>query len=95
MSRSYKKHEVYTDGRNGQVVSKRFANKAVRRYKNYLSNGKAYKKLYCSWEIHDHIWRWTWKDAKEEWEREDSIYHQLYATLSDFYRYWRKYWKNK
>jgi len=56
MSRSKKKISIYTDGRAGTPkYFKRVANKVVRKSKE-VPNGKAYKKLYCSWNIHD--WKW-------------------------------------
>ena len=55
MSRSFKKHPVCTDGRDGRKWPKRQANKTVRRFKKGLDDGKDYKKLYCSWNIHDYI----------------------------------------
>ena len=51
MSRSYKKSPW--SGDSGPWW-KRQANKKVRRYKKDLSNGKDYKKLYCSWDICDY-----------------------------------------
>jgi hypothetical protein len=51
MSRSVKK-PYYTDSNIG---AKRYANKVVRRYKGVLANGKAYKKVYCSYNITDWI----------------------------------------
>lgn len=96
MSRSVKKHPVVTDGRGGQKWPKRQANKKVRRYKKGLSDGKAYKKLFCSWEIHDYISRWSWEEAKWEYEHSPSPYLlEKYPTLKDFYKYWSKYYKRK
>lgn len=96
MSRSYKKHPVYTDGKNGRAIPKHFANKAVRKYKYKLANGKAYKKLFCSWDIHDYISRWPWQKAKKEYE-EDSLgwWKKECPTLKDFYKYWSKCYRRK
>lgn len=90
MSRSYKKHPVYTDGRNGQKKSKRYANKKVRHSKN-VPNGKYYKRYFCSYDIHDYVSRWTWKEALESWEQ--GTYSK--GSLKDFYRYWLIHYKNK
>ncbi len=96
MSRSYKHSPVYTDGRNGQVISKRYANKAVRKYKNKIAKGKAYKKLFCSWDIHDYISRWTWEEAKKEWENDKYNYYKNHnISLKEYYRKWRRSYKNK
>ena len=94
MSRSIKKHPVYTDGKAGRKRAKRQANKTVRKFKNKIKNGKDYKKLYCSWNIHDYISRYTWVEAKKEWE-ENSYLREKYATLKEFYKYWSKYYKRK
>ncbi len=95
MSRSYKKHPWYTDGRNGQVKSKRLANKTIRNYKNKIIKGNFYKRLFCSWNIHDYISRWSWEEAKEEYENDPSTWMEKYPTLTDFYKYWSKYYKRK
>ena len=98
MSRSYKKHPYYTDGRNGRVIQKRWANKKVRRFKKKIENGKSYKKLFCTWEIHDYKYRETWEEAKERFENPDNKYgywEQRYPTLKEYYKYWIKYHKIK
>jgi hypothetical protein len=58
MSRSFKKNPVVTDGDSGKV-GKRFAKRKVRRYKDTISNGKMYRKIYESWDIHDYTSRET------------------------------------
>lgn len=50
MSRSFKKTPGWCD-RN--PFAKRQANKRVRRFQGPVSNGRWYRKLYCSWEICD------------------------------------------
>ena len=71
MSRSYKKHPFYTDGRNGQKIAKRIANHKVRKAENLPSKQRnAYKRVSESWEIHDYISRWTLEEAIEEWNLE-------------------------
>ena len=53
LSRSYKKYPCCKDERsckNGQ----RFANKTIRQHDGEIPNGRAYKKLYCSWDICDY-----------------------------------------
>lgn len=95
MSRSYKKHPWYTDGKNGQVKSKRFANKAVRNYKGKISNGSFYKRIFCSYEIHDYISRWSWNEAKQDYEKNAWGIYDNFLTLKDFYRYWIKHYRSK
>ena len=96
MSRSYKKHPWYTDGRKGgQVISKRFANKTVRKYKHKIANKKAYKKLFCSYNIHDFISRWPWKEAKDEYEKNLWNLQERYSTIKDFFKHWNKNYRRK
>ena len=97
MSRSFKHNPIYTDGgHKGQIISKRFANKTVRNYKHKIANGKAYKKLFCSWDIHDFIMRRPWEEAKKAWEEDEYDYYKNHnITLKDYYRHWRRLYKNK
>lgn len=78
MSRSYKRTPVLQDtyGCKTKKWSKRQASKAVRRYINYIANGSAYKKIYCTWNICDYRMREPWnvytkKDykSKKEWAK--------------------------
>ena len=97
MSRSHKKNPILTDGRKrkGQVEIKRIANKRVRNYDKELPNGKAYRKLFPSWDIHDWISRYTVKDAEELYK--DSTYLQKkYPTFKEYYdKYYKKYYYRK
>ena len=95
MSRSYKKHPCCTDYTDGRTIPKRRANKVIRRYKNKIANGNAYKHLYCSWNIHDYISRWSWKQAKEEYNNPIYTWKNEYHTLEEFYKFWTKYYKRK
>jgi DNA relaxase NicK len=55
MSRSRKKNPVSTDGGVKSVRWwKRQANKAVRNYQKSVDNGKSYKRLFETYNIHDH-----------------------------------------
>ena len=93
MSRSYKHSPVCTDGtRKTTKEMKRHANHKVRQYKKGLSNGKAYKKLFCSYDIHDWISYWSWEQAKQDYETGmlSSYLQERYPTLKSFYRYWYK-----
>lgn len=68
MSRSYKKTPVLKYAPQGNVGQK-FANRRVRRFKGEISNGKAYKKLYETWNVHDHVERYTLQDALDYRDR--------------------------
>ena len=97
MSRSYKKNPYYSDGKCGTTkTKKRIANHRVRNSEDVPSGG-AYKKFFPSWDIHDYINRWTWEEAKEEWEHsdDDTYIKRHYPTLKEFYRYWFKISKAK
>lgn len=54
MSRSYKHTPVLKDLHRDIRWRKRAASKAVRRYLG-LTNGKMYRKVYNSWDIHDYV----------------------------------------
>ena len=97
MSRSYKKHPVITDGSAGITkIFKRFANKKVRNYRKKIAKGKSFKRLFCSYDIHDYISRWSWAEAKKEYESDPYGYlKNEYPTLKEFYKYWSKYYKRK
>ena len=94
MARSVKKNPIYTDGQKGQKIPKRFANKIVRKYKDTIPKGKAYKKLYCSWNIHDYVSRWDWATAKADYEQ-NQHWQKEFPSIKEFYRFWRRYYKNK
>jgi hypothetical protein len=97
MSRSYKKHPIIKDGGRSSKKSKRLANKKVRRNVDKLPpKGKAYKKIYDSWDINDYVSYWTEKDAIECWYEEEILAklwgapveeignHKLYGTLENY-----------
>lgn len=67
MSRSYKKTYQVVRPSYGpyRLYAKRSANKKVRRAKD-VPNGKAYRKLFCTWEIYDYSW---WHTPKESMRR--------------------------
>ena len=97
MSRSCKKSPVYTDGSCGTTKkAKRIAQKKVRKVDDLPMKGNAHKKVSESWTIHDYCNRWTWEEAKEQWERGDNEYlKKHYPTLKEFYRYWLKCCRSK
>ena len=69
MSRSRKKNPIYkyapSSKRGGAKLAKRMANKKIRR-SLYLSNGKYFRKVYQTWDIHDIVSRWTWEMAQKK-----------------------------
>ena len=89
MSRSYKKYPIVKDKNNKGM--KRYANKKVRRTKN-IPNGKAYKKIFESWDISDYQWIWTRKEAIEDYNEasEDSWIKKHFETLEKYLIYWEK-----
>ena len=96
MSRSYKKSPVYTDGTPGATsMSKRYANKAVRNYSGEISNGGFYKHLFCSYCIHDYISRWTWKEAKQDYNTKNYLKGHCSDEKEFYNKYWAKYYKRK
>ena len=94
MSRSYKKHPRVKDSASRYM--KKYANKKVRRTKN-IPNGKAYKKVFESWEISDWNWIWTKNEAIHEWEsaKPNSWIRKHYETLEKYLIYWEKCVKRK
>jgi len=69
MSRSRKKvscHSDYSRGNSGTKKSKRDAAKAVRTYKGLITNGKEFRKLFSSYDIHDY--------KNTNWDINDSWY---------------------
>lgn len=65
MSRSYRKPYLKDNTKNGGAkIAKRTANHKVRKTKE-LANGKSYKKVYNSWNIHDFsFYSPNWKGGK-------------------------------
>ena len=107
MSRSYRKHPVSTDGSPRTTKEmKRYANSKVRNAKG-IYNGKSYKKLFCSYDIHDYISRESKKEAIQRWFEEEAdilnkiipfkySLHNEYKTLKNYLnRGWAKWYKRK
>jgi predicted MPP superfamily phosphohydrolase len=96
MSRSYKKTPIIKDHDSGKV-GKKLANRKVRRYKEKIANGKAYKKVFNSWDIHDYISRYSFQEFKKDKEIYDKAYenginrHPFWMTEKK----WEKYYKRK
>jgi hypothetical protein len=65
MSRSRKKYPITKDYSRGSTKEyKRFASKSVRNYKGELSDGKEYRKLFNSYNIHDYTYH-EWNPLNE------------------------------
>lgn len=85
MSRSYKKSPVIKDMDSGRF-GKRLANKKVRRFKNDIKSGKSYKKIFETYNIHDFVSRYSYKDYLKKHKPEDE---------KEVYEKWAKYYKRK
>ena len=108
LSRSYRKHPIVTDGSPRTTKEmKRIANSKVRNSKGTY-NGSSYKKLFCSYDIHDYVSRWSKEDAIKEWFDEEAnllngiisdekrTLHHKYGTLKNYLdRNWAKWFKRK
>lgn len=101
MSRSFKRTPIVKDHRSGKP-GKKFANRKVRRCKEHIANGKAYKKVFNSWDIHDVIIRYTWSQFKRRQESEEKAYingANPYWAMPSRYRMdensWARYYRRK
>ncbi len=88
MSRSYKRVPCCKDHTKGM---KKYANRYVRRNYLVVSSGKAYKKLFCSWNICDYKFLKSFSSFKKE----DSKYNRRKYSDKELYRMWYKYYKMK
>ena len=99
MSRSYKKNPFVTDHRRGTTKElKRLANRTFRRKISCdedMPARPAHRKYTETWNIHDYISRWSWKQAKEEYNNPIYTWKNKYPTLEEFYKFWTKYYKRK
>ncbi|MFA4132578.1 MULTISPECIES: hypothetical protein [unclassified Brevibacillus] len=87
MSRSYKKTPVCKD--EATRFTKRLASKAVRRYKDTLSNGKHYRKVFCSWIICDYRFYEPLQKAIHDWEKSPYEWAKK-MTKKDLINSWSK-----
>jgi len=96
MSRSYKRHPVTKD--KNYKFGKRLAVKAVRR-DDGISNGKSYKKKFCSWNICDYrIYEGSFEKALCKWKKHwitSSFLQKKFPTWKQAYRYFITYYKFK
>lgn len=94
MSRSFKKHPIAKDKVTKDM--KKFANKKVRNTPD-IPNGKSYKKVFESYDIHDQIDYWSKEMAIKRWEsaEPDSWIRTRFETLEKYLIYWEKCVKRK
>ena len=95
MSRSFKKKPIYKSHDGGKEM-KRIASHAVRRKKDFSSNGADYKKVFESWNLNDYISYYSKEDAIKAWYDEESSHstsqwrHKKYGTLEKWLKAWEK-----
>lgn len=96
MSRSFKKNPVVKDHDTGKWGKKQ-ANRAVRRYKGEIHNGKAYRKHYCSWDIHDYISYFPKEEAIDFYKKfwADVKFPYRNGTFEDYMNHWEKDYHRK
>ena len=86
MSRSYKKHPIYSDQWAGKKLGKKWANRKVRQDTcDEVAKGKRYRKVYESWNIADYHSYQTEQEARE-WYRLHKDEHRLskYKNEDDY-----------
>lgn len=85
MSRSYKKFP-FVKCEKSCKKGKKWANKKVRTYLKRgceLSDGSAYQKVFCSWDICDYWSSYTWEEwldhlRRWDYEIDDTTYYEWY-----------------
>jgi hypothetical protein len=98
MSRSYKKSPVFKDRRKS---GKRFANKSVRKYSKKIQSGRAYKKIFCSYNISDYSFRTTWEERTRDLEAAGKAYLHGIGQDNPMNKktfdknWWRKFYRRK
>jgi hypothetical protein len=98
MSKSFKKHPVCTDSHRDSTSIKRVANKAVRQCNGSIPNGRAYRKLFCSWNICDYKFRNSLEEFISLRESFSFKYEGRGLTdqeITEETRYWYRVYKNK
>lgn len=96
MSRSYKKHPFCKDWNRRKRVGKKLANRKVRAQLKRgieIPNGKAYRKVYETWDIVDYHWYETKAEAIKNFETNRFPYS--YDTLEEAISDWAKYYYRK
>ena len=95
MSRSYKKNPIVKDRNKGM---KQIANRKVRNYKGDLANGKAYKKVFESYDISDYAFRTTYDEYLKDAEAiENAVlngglgeYHLRDTSYDDWFKTYKR-----
>ena len=87
MSRSNKRSPVCKQ--RNSPFAKRWANKRVR--KSEVQSGKAYKKLFCSYDICD----WWWWEPRSKKEFAAHMEKRPYTSEEDWEEYFDKHHKRK
>ena len=95
MSRSHKKTPIVKDGcPSYRRFAKRQANKKIRR-EAYVADGKAYRKHFESWDIHDYASRCSCEEWIAQWDKMSDWSRQRYGSKEAYISIWRKYYRNK
>lgn len=89
MSRSYKRVPCCKDHNKGM---KRYANRYVRRNYLVVPSGNAYKKLFCSWNICDYKFLYSFNSYRKGWSKYNR--NEKYSD-KELYKKWYKYYKMK
>ena len=90
MSKSTKRNPVVSDYNRGSTnYYKRVTSKTVRRYKGAIQDGRSFKKLYQSYNIHDYV---SWELVSDEnFRHPDRNPEDYYGTThKDLVKYCRK-----
>lgn len=100
MSRSYRKTPILKE--TGKKKKRTLANRKVRRKLNNpnyeLADGRAYKKVFESWDISDYVTRLTLNEAIEDWYASVKQYpwfKEMYPTLDSYIKWWKVTYKSK
>ena len=97
MSRSYKKNPVLKYAPIRGKWEKKAANHRVRRCAD-VPDGKGYRKVFPTWDIHDCYSRYSLSDAFDSWTRQTAAYLLLgldIETIHQMKNRWQKYYYRK
>lgn len=101
MSRSFKKEPVVNDHkRKSTKKNKQIANRRVRRINKKLTSispRSYHKRMTETWDITDYAWRWTQRQAVQEYvdgSLSEYIYEH-YPSLEAWLDYWERCCKRK
>lgn len=83
MSRSYKKTPICKDRKTSSKANKRIANSKVRHTDN-IPNGKAYRKVFNTWDIHDYVSRYSYEEYMVDFYRDLKEYRNGISDESPF-----------